>query len=643
VAVGGRRWVAVGAASALIVGTLPVFLLLRGGAPSTLQGAGTLTAMGGQAISTTRASTKMCARSDGGLVQLANDTPCVDSLGLYVENGATNIALQSGALQTTPWADGTNSALSTDTLAMWRLDDSGGTTVNATGTQDLTKYGVGTSVSVSPGAEGTARNVTTSASLLSSTAVTQAVVTQLATGQFTASMWVRPAADNTGGPVLLFNNGLSWSSVNNDMVVLWMDYDEVNHSPRAYSFSNATTNNGAMEAGNNTMPVSVWTEATLTAEAPDGGNRLFRWFINGVNTASFWKTAPTLTPVGNHYWGLGAYTDVSGVGNPASKFHGDFDDVRVLNVVPTDPQIAGMVDAGFKTITATANAAGARDGTTTATKLDFPGAFSRMSSIWTQAFTGTAAIYTAAVDVQAVSGTPTLYLSLNNGSTYYRSTCTPNSSSLTRCSVTSSVALTAATWTFQVGSDTGDASQAIQPAQSVYVSGAQIETSSVPTSYIPTTASTAARSGELVLTGAISLPGTTYSLSGDFTPQGFGSASGDIININTDSGEEIYAKLNATGGANTMDCGALAGGTFATTTTATFTTGVTSHFSCSYDGVNLVACVGGSCVSAAKAFTRSVLPYARAFLMNDSTLTGRPTVPGHLSNLCVAATPSGCR
>ncbi len=145
--------------------------------------------------------------------------------------------------------------------------------------------------------------------------------------------------------------------------------------------------------------------------------------------------------------------------------------------------------------TVTANTGLGPDGSFTADRAVLP-AITGVgdTSIVFQGFTATAAPWVGSVYVRGVSGAGTVYLTLTDASTAEESTSTPcvvNTTTFTRCSVTRTLA--AATRYFLVGM----AGAAIygqpssQPAITVELYGAQVETGSTPSPYCPTT--TAAR------------------------------------------------------------------------------------------------------------------------------------------------------
>lgn len=146
--------------------------------------------------------------------------------------------------------------------------------------------------------------------------------------------------------------------------------------------------------------------------------------------------------------------------------------------------------------TITSNAATAPDGTVTADRVDFPSTTGTGYSVVynTLGRVSTATSWSHSIYMRGVSGSGTVYLmSVNATATVFNTVaCAFVSTSWTRCSVVGTE--TAATWYTQIGFDLRDGAQSGQGAQSVYIWGAQGEEGTLPTSYIPTTASAAARS-----------------------------------------------------------------------------------------------------------------------------------------------------
>lgn len=73
--------------------------------PDSMTGSGSASGSNGETVTTTRATTRYCTKSDNTLVQLTTDSPCVESTGLSVQSAGTNLAVRSQELDnTTPWA-----------------------------------------------------------------------------------------------------------------------------------------------------------------------------------------------------------------------------------------------------------------------------------------------------------------------------------------------------------------------------------------------------------------------------------------------------------------------------------------------------------------------------------------------------------
>lgn len=82
-------------------GAAPLLQVLPGGPASSQTALGTLTGSKGEPSTTARASTRSCTRSDGVIVTLSANQPCVESTGLLVEPSGTNLALKSEQIGTT--------------------------------------------------------------------------------------------------------------------------------------------------------------------------------------------------------------------------------------------------------------------------------------------------------------------------------------------------------------------------------------------------------------------------------------------------------------------------------------------------------------------------------------------------------------
>jgi hypothetical protein len=110
--------------------------------------------------------------------------------------------------------------------------------------------------------------------------------------------------------------------------------------------------------------------------------------------------------------------------------------------------------------------------------------------------------------------------------------------------------LTSGADNFQIGVDTRDSAESAKPAQTIYVWGRQLEASSYPTSYIPTTSASATRVADACFkTGISSLIGQTEGVAFiDFDFNG-NYSSGGIIPFSLDggAGNELYAWIQTNG------------------------------------------------------------------------------------------------
>ena len=187
--------------------------------------------------------------------------------------------------------------------------------------------------------------------------------------------------------------------------------------------------------------------------------------------------------------------------------------------------------------TITNNAAVAPDGTSTATQGNFAAiSGSNQYSYVYQSFTGTAASYTLSLWIRTVSGTGTFYIGISNSSTTEYHTACNVTTTWQKFTVTGT--LTAASWVIVLGPDgysfTGQPTS--QPALNCYIWGAQVEQSSTPSTYSPTTITTTAVHMISNLSGAIVSPATDVGgptlTSSPYYPSGFSGSQQMAVALN---------------------------------------------------------------------------------------------------------------
>ena len=161
------------------------------------------------------------------------------------------------------------------------------------------------------------------------------------------------------------------------------------------------------------------------------------------------------------------------------------------------------------TITVTANQTISPDGTQNADKIQFPAVSSSGAyAVTYYEFTASATAYSGTIYLKGNSGGEVIYIMYTPDGTNYTSVPCTLTTEWQRFNLTST--LGAGTQYFQIGVDRRDATQNAQNAQTIYVWGRQVEASSYPTSYIPTTASSATRVADACFnTSATALIGQT--------------------------------------------------------------------------------------------------------------------------------------
>jgi hypothetical protein len=174
------------------------------------------------------------------------------------------------------------------------------------------------------------------------------------------------------------------------------------------------------------------------------------------------------------------------------------------------------------------NNAVAPDGTTTATRLDYPAIIgTNAASVYFQAITLTAASYTYSMWLRGAVGGEQIYLCVNP--TRLNSGRLTLTTQWQRYSFTFTG--TAAGWAFEVGADLADVTQTSTPVQTVYIWGAQVEQGAYRTSLIPTTSAAVTRAVDSTSIAPASMawftpPGGSWLaefISVDPTPAGGGA------------------------------------------------------------------------------------------------------------------------
>jgi len=299
--------------------------------------------------------------------------------------------------------------------------------------------------------------------------------------------------------------------------------------------------------------------------------------------------------------------------------------------------------AGPLTPVVTANAGTAPDGTLTAEQLDFAATpnVNQVSMIRSGSVTTTdGSAYTFSLYAKGVSGSGTFYSSVFD-SQWNTVGCAYNATTWTRCTLTRTVSAAGIDWL--IGADRRDAQQLAQPANSVYLWGAQIELGSSPTRYVATGAATATVNAERVSIANPIPSGTPFCVGATYTPR-------ERTWITAGAGNTLFA-LGTSGGAstNTLQASVSSTGELVVTvndaaadtktwTTAAVLTGTTAgHVTvCSSAAGAVTLYLDAVLVSATTSGTGTgILTTQPGTLYLGSRGAGTNHLGGHISNLCV--------
>lgn len=267
-------------------------------------------------------------------------------------------------------------------------------------------------------------------------------------------------------------------------------------------------------------------------------------------------------------------------------------------------------------VTRTANAATSPGGVLTADRMQYAACptIGQYSSVL-QTVSSLGASSQWSVFVRGNGGAGVIGQIAGAASTYTGGTCAYDSSSWSRCVITGPTVVVDV-WAGCVNATVVSPNPGNTGSGDVFIWGGEREAGAFPTSYIPTTGSSAARAVD-VASFSVTMSGTTASWAASVQPEGLTSGA-TFFQHYVDANNSIRAEVN---GSNQLLCTFRIGGVDSTVaTSATLTVGAVNRVACTYGASGRSACIGGTCVTTAGALT---LPTGAAtFYVGTRSTTG---------------------
>jgi hypothetical protein len=322
-------------------------------------------------------------------------------------------------------------------------------------------------------------------------------------GELTAFIYVKPNGYNF----------FDWGIWNQSSYLVRATFDLVNLT---YTFTNAGTatiesvGNGWLKCGISGSNASLSTIDLYYRVRPTGGAGFFTG--NGTSGAFIWGAQLNIGSTAKPYFPTTDRLNVprltyqnGGGGCPSLLLEKQSTNIATYSEDATQWNKGSNVGS----ITVTADQTISPDGTQNADKVQFPavGSGSQYAVLFFP-FTATATAYTGSMWLKGNSGGEVVWLNFTKDGINYTQTLCTLTTSWQRFTLSST--LTSGADNFQIGVDTRDSAESAKPAQTIFVWGRQLEQSSYPTSYIPTTSSSATRVADACLTASVtSLIGQT--------------------------------------------------------------------------------------------------------------------------------------